>query len=104
MKSLTYVANSNIEGLGLFATVYIPRGSIIGWLQGRPCDEDGSYVLWINDAEAILVECDLKYINHSDRPNACYYDDLSVVALRDILPREEITHDYSGSGPQDYSR
>jgi SET domain-containing protein len=40
------------------------------------------------------VICDLKYINHCERPNACYYDDLSVVALRDIEAGEEITHDY----------
>ena len=100
---MTYVSDSKIEGKGLFAAVAIPSGSIIGWLQGRPCEEDGDHVLWISDEEAILVECDLKYINHADRPNACYYDDLSVVALRDIQPQEEITHDYSGGGAQDYS-
>ncbi|MBT4195428.1 MAG: SET domain-containing protein-lysine N-methyltransferase, partial [Gammaproteobacteria bacterium] len=35
-----------------------------------------------------------KYINHSDTPNACYYDDKSVVALRDINQGDEITHNY----------
>lgn len=70
-------------------------GAIIGWLQGRPCTEDGEHVLWISPQQGIEVTCDLKYINHSERPNACYYDDLSVVALRDIAADEEITHDYA---------
>ena len=55
---------------------------------------DGAYVLWVSETEGFEVSCDLRYINHSDRPNACYYDDLSVVALCDIQPGEEITHDY----------
>jgi len=54
-------------------------------------------VLWISETEAMEVTCELKYINHADYPNACYYDDLSVVALRDIRAHEEITHDY-GNG------
>ena len=91
----TYVAASGIHGNGLFAAIFIPRGTIIGWLNGRPCVNDGPHVLWISDTEGIEVFCDFRYINHADAPNACYYDDLSVVALRDIEPGEEITHDYS---------
>jgi SET domain-containing protein len=53
--------------------------------------------LWISERQGIEVICDLKYINHSQRPNACYYDDLSVIALRDIAPDEEITHDYGSN-------
>ena len=45
--------------------------------------------------QGIEVLCRFRYINHADDPNACYYDDFSVVALRDIWPGEEITHDYS---------
>ena len=90
----TYVAPSDIHGKGLFARTPIKGGSIIGHLVGRPCTEDGDHVLWISETRGIEVLCDLRYINHSDQPNACYYDDLSVVALRDIAPGEEITHDY----------
>ena len=39
---------------------------------------------------------DLRYINHHPDPNAVYYDDLTVYALRDIAPGEEITHNYWG--------
>ena len=41
------------------------------------------------------VQCDLRYINHSDEPNAVYFDTLEVCALTDIAPGEEITHDYT---------
>ena len=97
MSKLTYVAESTIHGLGLFAARKITRDSIIGWLKGRPSTEDGSYVLWLNDNEGFEVHCDLRYINHSSKPNACYYDDLSVVALRDIEVGEEITHNYGSA-------
>ena len=90
----TYVAPSEIHGKGLFASIDIKGGEIIGYLQGRPSRVDGDHVLWISETQGIEVLCDLRYINHSDEPNACYYDDLSVVALRDIEPDEEITHDY----------
>ena len=90
-----YVAPSSIHGLGLFAAEKIECNRVIGWLRGRTCVEDGSHVLWLSEDRAIEVLCDLRFINHSDQPNACYYDDLSVVALRDIAPDEEITHNYA---------
>ncbi len=94
MTKNTYVAASAIHGKGLFASTSINSGDVIGWLQGRPCTEDGDYVLWISEHQGIEVICNLRYINHSEQPSACYYDDLSVIALRDIGPDEEITHDY----------
>ena len=97
MPDSTYVASSDIHGKGLFAAQPIAAGTVIGWLEGRPARRDGRYVLWISATEAIEVTCDLRFINHSDRPNACYYDDRSVVALRDIAAHEEITHDYASS-------
>jgi hypothetical protein len=97
MSENIYVADSAIHGKGLFANTTIPGGATIGWLNGKPCSTDGDYVLWISEREGIEVLCDLRYINHSDEPNACYYDDLSVVALRDIDPYEEITHNYASN-------
>ena len=97
MLKSTYVAVSVIHGQGLFASSAIPGGTIIGWLNGKPCSTDGDYTLWISERQGIEVLCDLKYINHSNEPNACYYDDLSVVALRDIEADEEITHNYNSN-------
>jgi len=97
MYNNTYVAASTIHGKGLFAKTPIAGGDVIGWLNGKPCTTDGAHVLWISERQGIKVLCDLKYINHADDPNACYYDDLSVVALRDIEPHEEITHNYNSN-------
>ena len=97
MSDSTYVAKSAIHGKGLFAARRIPAGTVIGWLQGKPVTRDGPHVLWISASEAIEVSCELRYINHADDANACYYDDLSVVALRDIAAHQEITHNYASS-------
>jgi SET domain-containing protein len=97
MSQTTYIARSKIHGKGLFAGSRIPAGTIIGWAETIPSDSDGPHVLWISECDAREVTCDLKYINHADDPNACYYDDLSVMALRDIQPHEEITHDYASN-------
>jgi hypothetical protein len=91
---LTYIANSLLHGKGLFAQIDIPKGSIIGTLEGEPCQQDGSYVLWLSETKGFEVSCHLKYINHAIKANACYYDDLTVVALRRIKQGEEITHNY----------
>lgn len=94
LDKLTYVADSPIHGKGLYARTPIGKDTIIGKLKGRPCIEDGTYVLWLSETEGFEVSCNLKYINHADKPNACYYDDLTVVAIRDIAADEEITHNY----------
>lgn len=93
MSDKTDVRDSGIHGKGLFAKTFIQKNEVIGRIKYNPVSEDGPHVLWI-EGQGILVECDLKYINHSAQPNACYCDDLDVIALRDIQPGEEITHDY----------
>ncbi|MGD2074431.1 MAG: SET domain-containing protein [Gammaproteobacteria bacterium] len=89
-----YVDDSPIHGKGLFAKSLIPAGAVIGTLRGEYTSTDGDHVLWLDDDTGFLVQCQFRYINHSDEPNAAYYDDLQVCALRDILPGEEITHQY----------
>jgi SET domain-containing protein len=54
-------------------------------------------VLWLNSQHGLQVHGDFRYINHSAEPNAVYYDNLEVAALRDIHPGEEITHDYDAN-------
>ncbi len=90
------VQDSPIHGKGLFANALIAEGAIIGNLQGQHVTADGPHVLWLDEAHGFRVDNDMKYINHSLLPNAAYYDDLTVVALRDIQPGEEITHNYLG--------
>ena len=94
IDQLTFVSDSKIHGKGLFARVDILKSTVIGTTQGQPCKRNGPHVIWLSETEAFKVSCDLKYINHDDKPNACYYDDLTVVALRNIKADEEITHNY----------
>ena len=91
---LYVIKESHIHGKGLFASCHINEGDVIGCIKYKPVKEDGPYVLWIDADTGIQVDSDLKYINHHAEPNACYCEDLQVVALRDILVDEEITHDY----------
>ena len=90
-----YVADSGIHGKGLFAKDKIAKGELIGKVKSKAAKKDGPYVLWLEDANKPReVTCELKYINHSRKPNAAYYDDLTVVALKAIKPGDEITHHY----------
>ena len=93
------VKESPLHGRGLFATKHIPEGAVIGWLKTKKAKKsklDGPYVLWVDGKKPVRVTCDLRFINHSNEPNAAYYDDLSVMSLRDIRPGEEIVHNYMG--------
>ena len=91
-----YVARSPIHGKGVFASRSIKEGELIGMLKASPATRNGHHVLWLTENEKVRVRCQLRFVNHSENPNACYYDTLEVVALRDIDKDEEITHDYSG--------
>ncbi len=93
-KPLIYVDDSPIHGKGLFARKNIGAGELIGILDGAPTSTDGEHVLWLDEGNGFHVRCDLRFINHSDEPNAAYYDTLEVCSLTDIAPGEEITHDY----------
>jgi SET domain-containing protein len=93
---MTEIRPSDIHGLGLFAQSFIAEGQVIGKLKGEHVTDDGPHVLWLDEERGFRVENDLRFINHSDTPNAAYYDDLTVAALRDIHPGEEITHNYLG--------
>ena len=94
MKQKLKVLESAIHGKGLFAHKKISAGTILGTCETEPTDEISDYTLWIGDDETVDVVCPLKYINHSKSPNVAYYDDLTVVALKDISKGEELTHDY----------
>jgi len=95
--SAVYVDDSPIHGKGLFAKTLIRAGEIIGTLEGEYTSTDGDHVLWLDNQQGFLVHGDLRYINHSTEPNAVYYDNLEVHALKDIHPGMEITHDYDAN-------
>ncbi len=90
------VKKSPIHGRGLFATQRIRKGTVIGQLEGRITRKNGAYVLWLTHELGVQVTNKYRFVNHSDNPNAAYFDDATLVALRTIQPGEEITHNYSG--------
>ncbi len=93
MKFTLQIRRSAIHGYGLFAGRSYKPGLTLGRCNVIPTGRDGPYTL-TTDNGPVEVTCRLKYINHSKSPNVCYYDDLTVVTLRNIEPGEEITHDY----------
>jgi len=99
------VAPSPIHGKGLFATRRIRKGDPIGRYTGRSCSKDmesndNTYVIYrcnhdgrIKDAR--LGTGDLRFINHSDRPNVDMdWYSWEFFATRDIEPGEEILWSY----------
>ena len=73
-----YVDDSSIHGKGLFAKTFIPSGTVIGVAQGEPTTTDGEHVLWIDENEAFHIQCDLRYINHSDAECVCVQHEYGI--------------------------
>jgi len=70
VEQLTYVNKSDIHGQGLFARIDIPKNTVIGTIQGKPWKRNGTHVIWLSETQRFKVSCDLKYINHADKPGA----------------------------------
>lgn len=92
---LVEVATSPVHGRGLFAAKAIKKGTELGICKTRKARKDGPYVLWLEEkGHGVEVTCDLRFINHDKKPNVSYYDDLSVVALKNIKKGQELLHHY----------
>ncbi len=95
------VAPSPIHGRGCFARNRIAAGALIGTFTGTEVDEDGEHVLWFYDAEAQTLQRRrgdnlLRWLNHSDQPNAVFYG-FDLYARQLINAGVEITIDYSAA-------
>jgi len=96
LRSLFRVRPSPIHGLGLFARTRIRKGQYLGTYEGPRVNRNGSHVLWVYEGRGWTRRDGknlLRYINHSNNPNA-EFDGFDLYALRDIRPGEEITIDY----------
>jgi uncharacterized protein len=114
----TFIAQSRIEGVGVFAAEPIPRGALIWQFDPRfdrlvPMDEYRSsppllrelfdrYAYPSPDRSGFLVyETDNgRFMNHADRPNTDFAG-IGGRALTDIAAGEELTCDY-GEFYQDF--
>lgn len=73
-KALFYAADSPIHGKGVFARRHIRAGEIIGVINGVPTSVNGDHVLWLSESRGIHVQCGLRFTNHSDEPNAAWFE------------------------------
>lgn len=92
------VDRSPIHGYGLFAARNFAEGEMIGCYQGPVVEQDGRYVLWVEEAPGggwtgYDGKNELRFMNHADKPNA-EMDGLNCYALEDIAAGSEITIDY----------
>ena len=95
---LAYVDESPIHGRGLFARKKIRAEDYIGTYEGPATQNDGMHVLWLWNEETdrwegINGKNEMRFLNHSNKPNADWWDD-ELYALRTIKKGEEITFDY----------
>jgi uncharacterized protein len=96
LSEIVYVAASPIHGQGLFAKVPIRKGEYIGTYEGPGAKRNGKYVLWLMGKGKPVGRRGLnllRYLNHSDRPNA-EFSGFDLYARRTIRRNEELTIDY----------
>jgi hypothetical protein len=109
----TYIAKSDIEGVGVFAAEAIAKGQIISRFEPefdriipvREYLDAPPHLKSLLDRYAfphpempgfIVYEVDnSRFMNHSDTPNTDYSDFAGGRALRDIAPGEELTCNYN---------
>src|SRR6267378_4404959 len=115
----TEVHESKIHGRGLFAVTDIAKNEIVAVKGGHVVDRKtlrekitprlGSVEIQIDDdlfiAPVIEEERELSmlYSNHSCDPNLGMRGEITFVAMRDIRPGEELTHDWAMTDDDDYS-
>ena len=76
----------------------LAAGELIGVYEGPQVEEDGTYVLWVEDEPGggwtgYDGRNDMRFLNHSPAPNA-EMDGLYCYALENIPAGREITIDY----------
>lgn len=107
----TSINKSKIDGIGLFAAEFIPKGTLIwkffsgfdfimkkkevnklpevgkSWVlrYGYYNGDEGGYVICVDDA---------RFFNHSGKPNTENTGKIGTIATKDISNGEEITCDY----------
>ena len=123
MKDLSYrsprteVKISPIHGKGLFAKDAIAAGDIVAVKGGHILTQQHwmSFEQGLGSAEIQITEDlfiapveqeqrdgSMLYTNHSCDPNIAIQGQIVFVAMRDIAPGEELTHDWATADDMDY--
>ena len=113
----TEVRPSAIHGRGLFAAQFIAAGEIVAVKGGHvlttsqwaalspelgPADIQITEELFIAPVRQDQRDGSMLYTNHSCEPNIAIQGQIVFVAMRDIRPGEELTHDWATTDDQDY--
>jgi SET domain-containing protein len=113
----TEVKDSPIHGKGLFAKDRILQGEIVAIKGGSILDQTewarleptlGAAEVQISDGFFIAPvrqedrHGNMLYTNHSCDPNLALQGQIVFVAMRDIAPGEELTHDWATTDDLDY--
>lgn len=114
----TELRPSPIHGLGLFARTAIARGEIVAVKGGYILDRRAwariepalgpAEIQVTEDLVIAPVHPDerpgaMLHTNHSCEPNIAIQGQIVFVAMRDIAPGEELTHDWATTDDQDYA-
>jgi len=123
MTNLSYISpkaavrDSPIQGRGLFAIEPIEKGEIVcikgGHIFNRealrrltttlgPAEIQIADNFFIGPLEESEREGSMIFSNHSCEPNIVVQGQIVFVALRDIKPGEELTHDWATTDDDDY--
>lgn len=92
-------------GKGLFASIDIPKNTIVAQVTGTPMNfaetvalnERESHTLQIGPDQYLLCDPPFLYTNHSCNPNCGLTPDLELKTLRNIRQGQELLWDYSTS-------
>jgi SET domain-containing protein len=113
----TEVRESPIHGKGLFAKQAIAVGEIVavkgGYILSQqewttleqqlgPAEIQISEKLFIAPVRKEQRDGSMLYTNHSCNPNIAIQGQIVFVAMRDIAPSEELTHDWATTDDLDY--
>lgn len=107
------VRPSPIAGFGLFARQFIPKGTIVWWIDGSELlyapeeyaklPQEVQNVCYENRGVCIRSVEGGEYMNHSCDPNVGWLNDETYITLRDVQAEEELTYDYGTSDITDYA-
>ncbi len=99
------VRKTKTQGQGVFASKLIKRDDVIAEFDGEIYDFD--YHNWNDEIADHVIQFEkrkwrdsnglARYVNHSCNPNCGIKSLFKIVAMRDIMPGEELTWDYDMS-------
>jgi uncharacterized protein len=110
MSGQSVVVGRSAIGRGVFAARHFQPGqpilslggSVLAKTEMLALGPERAYALQIGTGEFLDLALPGRYLNHSCDPNAGIVDDRVLIALRPVVPGEEIRFDYSTTMREDH--